>query len=59
MYSGLSARDFVKETTYLKLEKRGLEKLKDAIVNLAEVEGLQGHANSVKVRFENTTGKEK
>ena len=51
-YSGLSARDYVREMNYLRLEKRGLEKLRDSIVTLANAEGLEGHALSVLKRFE-------
>ncbi len=51
-YSGLSARDFVREMNFLKLEKKGLENISDAIVAVAEAEGLEAHANSVRKRME-------
>jgi len=52
MYSGLSARDFVREVNYLKLERNGLSELAGTIEVLARAEGLEAHANSVKKRFE-------
>ncbi len=51
-YSGLSAKDYVREMNYLRLEKRGLEELAEAITTLANAEGLEGHGFSVLKRFE-------
>lgn len=51
-YSGLSAKDYVREMNYLRLEKRGLAELREAIVTLANAEGLEGHGLSVLKRFE-------
>ncbi|MEK6954346.1 MAG: histidinol dehydrogenase [Candidatus Micrarchaeota archaeon] len=51
-YSGLSAKDFVREMNFLKLEQKGLENISDAIVAVAEAEGLEAHANSVRRRLE-------
>jgi histidinol dehydrogenase len=52
-YSGLSARDFVREVNYLKLEKSGLEALSSTIIELANAEGLTAHGRSAQKRFEN------
>ncbi len=51
-YSGLSARDFVREVNYLKLEKSGLRALASTIVELANAEGLTAHSLSAQKRFE-------
>ncbi|MEW6666062.1 MAG: histidinol dehydrogenase [Thermodesulfobacteriota bacterium] len=52
MFSGLSVDDFIKKPTFQYLTREGLAGLKDAIVILAEAEGLPLHARSVKARFE-------
>ncbi|MFQ6041806.1 MAG: histidinol dehydrogenase [Candidatus Poribacteria bacterium] len=52
MFSGLSVDDFVKKPTFQYLTKDGLGRLKDAVVTLAEAEGLYMHAKAVKERFE-------
>jgi len=48
---GLSAADFVKVITTQQLRRSGLERLRPAIVALADTEGLKAHAQSVDVRF--------
>ncbi|SJZ31065.1 histidinol dehydrogenase [Selenihalanaerobacter shriftii] len=51
-YSPLNIDDFVKKSSIISYSKAGLEKVKDKAIKLAEVEGLDAHANSVRVRFE-------
>jgi histidinol dehydrogenase len=51
MFSGLSVDDFIKKPTFQYLSKEGLADLRDAIVTLAESEGLPLHARSVEARF--------
>jgi len=51
-YSGLSARDFVKTVNFLQCSKQGYLNLKKTTVTLAEMEGFDAHANSVRVRGE-------
>ncbi|MFO7819797.1 MAG: histidinol dehydrogenase [Halanaerobacter sp.] len=51
-YSPLNIDDFVKKSSIISYSKEGLEKVKDDAIKIAEVEGLDAHANSVKVRFE-------
>jgi histidinol dehydrogenase len=51
MFSGLSLDDFVKKPTFQYLSKEGLSHLKEAIVTLAEAEGLPLHARAVLERF--------
>lgn len=51
-YSGLSVEAFLKKPTWERLSKKKLEQLKPTIEALAKAEGLDAHAESVKVRFE-------
>lgn len=51
--AGLGVMDFLKMPTFQRLTKKGLQGIKDSIVNIAELEGLDAHAKSVKKRFEN------
>jgi histidinol dehydrogenase len=48
---GLSAADFVKTISVQQLSRRGLGRLRRAIVTLANTEGLKAHAYSVETRF--------
>ena len=50
---GLSVMDFVKLVTVQDLSRKGLRQLSGTIEYLAELEGLQAHAESVRVRFHN------
>lgn len=50
-YSGVSVDSFVKKITFQKLSKPGLECIGDTVIRMAEAEGLQAHANAVKVRL--------
>jgi histidinol dehydrogenase len=47
---GLSVMDFVKIITVQELSRAGLRRLAPAVVRLAETEGLQAHAESIRVR---------
>ena len=47
---GLSVMDFVKIITVQELSSAGLKRIAPTIVNLAEVEGLRAHADSIRVR---------
>ena len=49
--SGLSVFDFIKRQSIIKITKSGIERLGSSVINLAEYENLQGHANSVKIRI--------
>lgn len=51
-YSGLGVYDFVKYSSYSYYPKNVLETFKEDIVEFAELEGLDAHSNSIKVRFE-------
>jgi len=52
MFSGLSLDDFVKKPTFQYLTRDGLSHLKDAIITLAENEGLPVHAQTIRERFD-------
>ena len=49
--SGLSVYDFIKRHSVIKMTKSGIEKLGASVINLAEYENLEGHANSIKIRL--------
>jgi histidinol dehydrogenase len=49
--SPLSVDDFVKKSQFLYYSLDALEEAKDHIVSFAKREGLNGHANSVAIRF--------
>jgi len=48
---GLSVRDFLKFQTVLRVSKKGLVEIGPAARRLAQAEGLEGHANSIKIRL--------
>lgn len=50
--SPLSVHDFLKKTSLISYTKTALEKVTPDVVKLAEVEGLEGHAAAMKIRFE-------
>jgi histidinol dehydrogenase len=50
-YSGVSIDSFVKKITYQKLSHQGLNAIADTVITMAEAEGLDAHANAVKVRM--------
>jgi histidinol dehydrogenase len=51
-YGGLSVDTFVRSTTVQRLDTEGLDDLSETITTLAEAEGLEAHAESVRKRFE-------
>lgn len=51
-YSGVSLDSFVKKITYQKISDAGLRNLGQTVLTMAEAEGLQGHANAIKIRLE-------
>ena len=48
--SALSANDFIKSTSIIEYDKEKLAQSADDIIRLAEAEGLDAHAKSVKIR---------
>ena len=51
-YSPLGVQDFIKRSAYSYYPKQALAALSDDIITFANLEGLDAHANSAKVRFE-------
>jgi len=51
LFSGLDVDHFMHRMTVQWLDKAGLEKIKDVVVKLCEVEGMEKHARSIEVRF--------
>jgi histidinol dehydrogenase len=49
--SGLSIYDFLKRHSIIKISKTGIERLGPSVINLAQYENLDGHANSIKIRL--------
>jgi histidinol dehydrogenase len=50
-YSGVSVDSFVKKITMQKLSQQGLKSIAKTVVKMAEAEGLDAHANAVKIRL--------
>ena len=50
--SPLCVDDFLKKSSLISYTKSALESVTPAVVKLAEVEGLEGHAAAMKIRFE-------
>ena len=50
-YSGLGTDSFMHAVTYQALTREGLERLAPTIVTMAQAEGLQAHAEAVKIRL--------
>lgn len=53
-YSPLGVYDFVKYSAYSSYSRDALAEFKDDVMKFAELEGLDAHANSIRVRFEET-----
>ena len=51
-FSALSANDFVKATSIIEYDKKKLAESAEDIIRLAEAEGLDAHARSVRIRQE-------
>jgi histidinol dehydrogenase len=49
-FSALSANDFVKATSVIEYDKKKLAESAEDIIRLAEAEGLDAHARSIKIR---------
>lgn len=49
--SGVSVDSFVKKITYQKLSRDGLHAIANTVIQMAEAEGLEAHANAVRVRI--------
>jgi histidinol dehydrogenase len=49
-FSALSANDFIKSTSIIEYDKKKLAESAEDIIRLAEAEGLDAHARSIKIR---------
>ena len=49
--SGISVNEFYKRISYINISKKGIESLGPSVITLANYEGLQAHAQSVKKRI--------
>jgi len=49
-FSALSANDFIKSTSIIEYDKEKLAESAEDIIRLAEIEGLDAHAKSIKIR---------
>jgi len=52
-FSALSANDFIKSTSIIEYDKEKLAESAEDIIRLAEAEGLDAHAKSIKIRQQN------
>ncbi len=50
-FSPLNLADYMKKSSVISYTKKALEKVKDDVVLFAQSEGLEGHANAIRVRF--------
>lgn len=50
-YSGVNTESFMRKITYQELTRSGLEALAPTITAMAEAEGLDAHANAVRIRM--------
>lgn len=51
-YSGVNLDSYMRKITFQQLTPEGLENISNAVILMAENEGLNAHANAVKVRLE-------
>ena len=50
-YSGVSVDSFVKKVTFQQITKEGIQQVGPTVIAMAEAEGLNAHANAVKIRI--------
>jgi len=50
-YSGVSVDSFVKKVTFQQITKEGIHQVGPTVITMAEAEGLDAHANAVKIRI--------
>jgi histidinol dehydrogenase len=51
-YSGVSVDSFVKKISFQRISEEGLREIARTVIVMAEAEGLQAHANAVKIRLQ-------
>jgi histidinol dehydrogenase len=57
MYSGVSVDSFVKKITFQQLSEAGLKNISSTVILMAEAEGLQAHAEAVRIRMKESNHK--
>jgi histidinol dehydrogenase len=50
-YSGVSVDSFLKKITFQKLTQEALSEISETVMTMAEAEGLEAHANAVRIRI--------
>lgn len=50
-FSPLSTDDFMKKSSLIFYTKEGLEKVSEAVMQIADVEGLEAHGNTIRIRI--------
>ena len=50
-FSPLSTDDFLKKSSLIFYTKEGLDKVSEAVLQIADVEGLEAHGNTIRVRM--------
>ena len=50
-YSGVSLDSFTKKITFQKLSYDGLKGIAESVIQMAEAEGLQAHAEAIRIRL--------
>ncbi len=53
-YSGVSLDSFVKKISFQQITKEGFESIAETVITMALAEGLEAHANAIKIRVNNT-----
>ena len=56
-WSGLGVDSFLHAVTYQQISREGLSRLGDTIIGMARAEGLDAHAEAVRIRLEGDYGK--
>lgn len=51
VHSGVSVDSFIKKITFQRLSKQGLYNISNTVIQMAEAEGLDAHANAVRIRM--------
>ncbi|HUL00433.1 MAG TPA: histidinol dehydrogenase [Nitrospirota bacterium] len=51
-FSPLSTDSFLKKSSLLFYTREGLERISDAVMQIADIEGLEAHGNTIKIRIE-------
>ena len=52
VWSGLGVENFMHAITYQSISPEGLSRIGKTVITMAEAEGLEAHANAVRLRLE-------